>query len=70
MMDKAENCLTRRKVGVLSVDGAVIAVKEELLPVRHRLAVTLNALLVVGVQGCQVKEPWSPSRELQLEEPS
>ena len=56
-MDNREGCLTGGEVEVLLVDRAVIVVKEELLLVRHGLAVTLNDLLVVGVPSCQVKEP-------------
>ena len=69
-MDKGENCLSRGEIEVLPVDGAVIAIKEELLPVGHRLTVTLDTLLVVGIPSDKVEEPWGPPGKLQLEEPA
>ena len=69
-MDKGGNCLTRGEIEVLPVDGVVIAVKEELLPIRHRLTVTLDTLFVMGIPSCQVEEPWGSPSKLQLEEPA
>ena len=65
-----ESWLTGGEIEVLPVDWAVIAVKEELLPVRHRLTVALDALLVMGVPGSEVEEPWGPAGKFQLEEPA
>ena len=55
---------------VFPVDCAVVAVKEELLPIRHRLAVAFDALLIVGIPSSKVEESRGPPCELQLEEPT